>query len=1043
MNKIKKAAAIVCALSLLCSIAGTAPKAHAQENNGNRFYVSKERGSDDGDGSYENPWSSIQKAALKMTAGDTCIIESGTYEGPIEPANSGTVGKPITFQAATGANVVISGLTEIKPERWEKANLESDYAIFKAQDVEMWGTDNNGTRDENQVFFYDQWTSEDTRSGKMMTLARSGNATEMGELFPTNLSEVNNGEYTSKGQEINLKVSSDVDGLKGAQIWYSPRNTEGWSCWTSRITAVDTKSKKIYFKQSTSQSKLTVKSGGLYFIQDAKCLLDQPGEWYYDADERALYIIPPKDYTGDLYVRYKSQRNGFILNGKSNIRIENLHFFGCGVEMDNATSGCVLDRITAEYAQHSISGEGCMGAQCWGSNEREGLGEGGIQILGSGNTLQNSEIAYCSGNGVYVSGEGHSIVNNFIHDVDYIGSYACAVHLINARKCLISHNTMKSAGRSLINAATSGFYNCQITYNVMAEGMKLVDDGGALYLSSMDGEGSEIAYNVITDMKKTDGQKYVQGLYLDGLCSNMIVHHNVLKDCNMQMNQPSEYCLFYNNTVGGNFSSVKVAKGDRADATGVALINNIFTGTISWPLLGSSGLEYHNKENAGQYLANPAEGDYTLAADKAGCIDQGLILSGITPDKNLFPDLGAYESGESPWKAGHDFMNPPQVTLKTNSIRFQNLVKNGSFDMGDEGSWSLEGNGVINVEFDSSKSGWSDADGHVNNYQALYLMEGTSAAVQTVSNLKIGKQYQLTAWYRVDSDLKGNLNVMNPDGTTIVSKTVENSTKWRQVSCTFTAQQDSVVIRLSRTANSGLNRVYFDDVYMAEVIPSYVAMQQDKPTAIDLEWKFEGNGNSTTGMIGRIVKGSFIDSMPGYGKCLSVCAVNSWVTVEHEQHLEFGDPNSEFTVGAWIRTIDGGSIVSKGRPDNRLSNIDYVFSVFEDGGLEFLRWNEKSGVAENISWIDYNTPLCDGEWHHVAFVNRAKDEHCLYVDGEWVKTSRAVWTYNNANTEVVQIGRYRNAMYSENIFVGEIDNMLITKRALTESEIRAFMHKQN
>ncbi|MFQ9801358.1 MAG: hypothetical protein ACLR23_23385 [Clostridia bacterium] len=98
MNKIKKAAAIVCALSLLCSIAGTAPKAHAQENNGNRFYVSKERGSDDGDGSYENPWSSIQKAALKMTAGDTCIIESGTYEGPIEPANSGLWASPSHFR---------------------------------------------------------------------------------------------------------------------------------------------------------------------------------------------------------------------------------------------------------------------------------------------------------------------------------------------------------------------------------------------------------------------------------------------------------------------------------------------------------------------------------------------------------------------------------------------------------------------------------------------------------------------------------------------------------------------------------------------------------------------------------------------------------------------------------------------------------------------------------------------------------------------------------------------------------------------------------
>ena len=167
------------------------------------------------------------------------------------------------------------------------------------------------------------------------------------------------------------------------------------------------------------------------------------------------------------------------------------------------------------------------------------------------------------------------------------------------------------------------------------------------------------------------------------------------------------------------------------------------------------------------------------------------------------------------------------------------------------------------------------------------------------------------------------------------------------------------------------------------------------------------------------------------------------MTIEHEQHLEFGDPNSEFTVAAWVRTMEGGSIVSKGRPGDRLSNIDYVFSVFEDGGLEFLRWNEKSRRAENISWGDPNVPLCDGEWHYVAFVNRADDEHSLYVDGEWVKTSKAVWIYNNANTEVVQIGRYRNAIYSENIFDGEIDNLLITKRALSESEIRAFMHKKN
>ncbi|MFQ9801356.1 MAG: hypothetical protein ACLR23_23375 [Clostridia bacterium] len=164
--------------------------------------------------------------------------------------------------------------------------------------------------------------------------------------------------------------------------------------------------------------------------------MDQPGEWYYDADERALYIIPPKGYTGDLYVRYKSQRNGFILNGKSNIRIENLHFFGCGVEMDNATSGCVLNRITAEYAQHSISGEGCMGAQCWGSNEREGLGEVELrcqwaaEIRAAKPVKSHTALAMA-----YMSAgrAGPNLSITSIHDVDYIGSDACAVHLINAR----------------------------------------------------------------------------------------------------------------------------------------------------------------------------------------------------------------------------------------------------------------------------------------------------------------------------------------------------------------------------------------------------------------------------------------------------------------------------------------------------------------------------------------------------------------------------------------------------------------------------------
>lgn len=86
--------------------------------------------------------------------------------------------------------------------------------------------------------------------------------------------------------------------------------------------------------------------------------------------------------------------------------------------------------------------------------------------------------------------------------------------------------------------------------------------------------------------------------------------------------------------------------------------------------------------------------------------------------------------------------------------------------MGDEGSWSLEGNGVIDVEFDGSKSGWSDADGHVNNYQALYLREGSStgrADHLQPENREAVPVDSLVQWWI--SNVKGKITVMNPDGT--------------------------------------------------------------------------------------------------------------------------------------------------------------------------------------------------------------------------------------------------------------------------------------
>ena len=62
-----------------------------------------------GAGSITLPFCSIGAAAKVAVAGDTVQVLSGTYVENVQPANSGTSGAPITFQAAPGASTVVSG----------------------------------------------------------------------------------------------------------------------------------------------------------------------------------------------------------------------------------------------------------------------------------------------------------------------------------------------------------------------------------------------------------------------------------------------------------------------------------------------------------------------------------------------------------------------------------------------------------------------------------------------------------------------------------------------------------------------------------------------------------------------------------------------------------------------------------------------------------------------------------------------------------------------------------------------------------------------
>ena len=100
-SKIISAASVAtCVLASFC--------ATAQE------YFVATNGDDAADGSTAKPWRTIGRAALVAAAGDVVTIRGGVYREWVKPVNAGRADAPITYQAAKGEKVVVTGADPVR-----------------------------------------------------------------------------------------------------------------------------------------------------------------------------------------------------------------------------------------------------------------------------------------------------------------------------------------------------------------------------------------------------------------------------------------------------------------------------------------------------------------------------------------------------------------------------------------------------------------------------------------------------------------------------------------------------------------------------------------------------------------------------------------------------------------------------------------------------------------------------------------------------------------------------------------------------------------
>lgn len=759
------------------------PDEEEPEVGGRTFYVSESGGDDaTGDGTQDHPWRTIQKAADAVIAGDTVIIRQGIYREMVVPAESGIEGHPITFRAAPGEEVVISGTDAVSGWTFEAGN------VYRAEAIMELGH-------ENQVFV----------DGKMVLEARwpdaGGASLDRLLEFETATMDVNTSPTRIRDAEL-----PDWD-WSGASVWVS--SDHRWLSWTGRVTGFGAGYLDIENRADAAGNHLA-KEGGSYYVFGARAALDAEGEWFYDGEY--LYLWAPGGGNPEGRVEAKRRTYAFDLADKAHIHIEGIGVRGATIRYSPNSEHTVLDGLHMKYIYHSNRAI---------EEYRSQLGTG-LHILGSDHTIRNSEIAYGSGSGIVLTGDRNRVINNYIHDFNYIGSYASPL-IFDGKQNLVSHNTIWRAGRSLVGRGNTngGFYDSLLQYNDLGYGGYLTADLGLLYFNGQDGGNSEIRWNWLHDNYAPYNQ---HGLHFDHGTKNMIVHRNVVwgVDGNaFRNNMHTNYVLWLHNTgttSGPNGFGSNWAAGMAEDQHGSLWVNNLTNGGMS--IDGEGGTIYNNGLHAAELI------DSKYISPGAAAVDAAVRLEGVNDTyAGSMPDLGAYELGMPPWTAGHSFEHPPADVPTERILPLdRNRIVNASFEAGTLSPWTADGTAVALNQLATFQ--WDvDKTTLLGRFSAR-LGAGTNEIYQVIAGLEPNTSYELMGKFRIDAGETACIGVRDYGGEELCSETAADTNGlWVKRTVTFTTGPSATSATVfAKKTSAGGGSIYVEDTGLQRIDPLHAAI---------------------------------------------------------------------------------------------------------------------------------------------------------------------------------------------------------------------------
>ena len=159
-----------------------------------------------------------------------------------------------------------------------------------------------------------------------------------------------------------------------------------------------------------------------------------------------------------------------------------------------------------------------------------------------------------------------------------------------------------------------------------------------------------------------------------------------------------------------------------------------------------------------------------------------------------------------------------------------------------------------------------------------------------------------------------------------------------------------------------------------------------------------------------------------------------------DDYIDCGNNSSVQITGAlsissWIKTDNNSKymfLVNK----NDNTNVCYYSEVFNNGQLFF---RIVSGGTNYEVGNTANTQIADGNWHHYCCVFEPSTSLKIYIDGELKQTNTTSIPATIDNDTVdLEIGRRGD---NSNYFEGQMTNVGLWSRALTQEEVQSIMNK--